>query len=192
MKLIFKCAIPVLILAFSACASSSQKVDYSALAKEQSFDYFFPSSNFAKGFSSLDAAEEYVNTATAKYVQTIAQFKEMGKAGRLKGPAREDDSVVVICFFYASDTGGSINLSEVDKDDLPGVLRRTTGSRLYFCVLCNDRAVVIPSFYTAPGYSYRQNTQPSYYNLSGNRYDADYPSNWGVDKAFSYLRKEIN
>jgi hypothetical protein len=192
MKLIFKSAIPILILAFSACASSSEKVNYSALAKEQSFDYFFPSSNFSKTFSSLDEAEEYVNTATAKYVQTIAQFKAMGKAGRLKGPSKEGDVVVVHCFFYASNTNGSINLSEVDKDDMPGVLSRTIGSRLYFCVLNNDRAVVIPSFYVAQGYLYPDNTQPPYYNLSGNRYDADYPSNWGVDKAFSYLRKEIN
>jgi hypothetical protein len=192
MKLIFKSAIPILIFVFSACASTSDKVNSSALAKEQPFDYFFPSSNFSKNFSSLDEAEEYVNTATSKYVQTVSQFKAMGKAGRLKGPSKEGDAVVVHCFFYASDRNGSINLSEVNKEDLPNVLSRTTGSRLYFCVLDNDRAVVIPSFYAAQGYSYRDNTQPPYYNLSGNRYDADYPSNWGVDKAFSYLRKEIN
>jgi hypothetical protein len=192
MKLVFKCAIPVLVLAFFGCASTSAKVDYSALAREQSFDYFLPSSNFAKSFSTIDEAEEYVNTAAAKYVQTISQRREKGRAGRLHGPAIEDAPVVVYCFFYANDRNGILDLSAVSKEDLPTVLRQSVGSRLYFCVLYNDRAAVIPSYYTAPGYEYRHADQAPYFNLSGNQYAADYPLGWDMDKMFSYLRREID
>jgi hypothetical protein len=62
-----------------------------------------------------------------------------------------------------------------------------------FLVFYQDRGVSIPSYYLDSGYVYSSgNAQIQQFPFNNATYDAEYPVSWNSDKAFSYLRKEIN
>ena len=193
MKFVFRRIIIFLALAFCVCASAAGKENYTALAKEHPFEYFFPSSNFTKTFSSIDDAELYINTATRKFDQSSYKKRAKGLGARLKGPAIKNAPVTVVCMMFAIDKKmNRIDLTTKNTNDLPDALRQAISATLVFCVFSNDRAASLSNYYLAQGYKYTSSSNMQSFTISGNRYDAEYPVGWNIDKAFKYLRKEID
>jgi hypothetical protein len=176
------------------CASVSRSAHYSNLAKEKSFDYFFPSSDFVKTFPTVDEAYEFVNAANVKFSQNVSsKRRDKGLAAKLQGPAVRESPVTLVCFIRASNTNGAIDLS-VLGGELAATLQKAEDALLFFCVFHNDKAISLSNFYLDPkyaGYS-NGNAQVRRFGLLGNTYEAEYPFGWGIEKAFSYLREELN
>lgn len=191
MKLLTRGIIAILLLCLSGCGSISRNIYYSNLAKEYPFEYFFPSDNFFKDFSSIDEAYEYINTATAKFSNTVSnKRRDKGLAARIYGPEIEDNPVSVVCMIRASDTNGNIDLSEIDQET-GAVLRRADDAVLFFCIFYADRIVSLSNFYLDSRYSgYSSgNAQIKSFRINGQSYEADYPVGWGIEEAFNYLRR---
>ncbi|MDR1143598.1 MAG: hypothetical protein LBK77_05170 [Spirochaetaceae bacterium] len=191
MKTALKICAFILVIEMLGCASSAS---YNSLAREKSFDYFFPSDDFAKTFSTIDEAYEFVSAASIKFSQNVStKRRNKGLAARLRGPAINDSPVTLVCLIRASDINGAIDLSAVPKE-LDVTLRRSEDALLFFCVFYGDRAISLSNFYLDPKYSgySNGNAQVQKFGILGNTYEADYPIGWGIEKAFSYLRGEIN
>jgi hypothetical protein len=195
MKMVFKIGTLILVMEMLGCASfASRNVRYDSLAKGKSFDYFFPSSDFVKTFSTIGEAYEFVNTASVKFSQNVSnKRRDKGLAARLRGPAVKDSPVTLFCLIRASNDGGAIDLSVVG-DELDAALRKAEDALLFFCVFYGDRAISLSNFYLDPKYSgySNGNVQVQKFGILGNTYEANYPVGWGIEKAFSYLRGEIN
>jgi hypothetical protein len=194
-KPVFKtCVFSLACLVLAGCATIARNVHYTSLAKEHPFNYFFPSSDFSLKLSSLDEAYEFVNTATAKFSQTVVSKRRIkGLAAKLLGPAVKDSPVVLICFIRASNTSGAIDLSKINKS-LDEGLRQAEDALLFFCVFHNERGISLSNFYLDQkwdGYANDANRQIQSFVISGNTYKADY-SVGNIEKAFSYLRGDIN
>jgi hypothetical protein len=179
----------ILALGTSGCASIERDKHYADLAKEHEFEYYFPSSNFSRTFSTIEDAYDFVKTAQAKFSRSVNKQLAKGLAAKLIGPSVERDKPVSIgCFMQAS----NINLSEIDKP-LEFVLREANSASIVFLVFYQDRGVSIPSYYLKQGYVYVSgNSQISSFRSFGNDYKAEYPVGWNTEKAFSYLRKEVD
>ena len=115
-----------------------------------------------------------------------------GLAARLQGPAVDEAPVTVFCSIYTQNRNQQMDLSDIG-DELPNVVRQSVSAILFFCVFYNDRVTSISNFYLAQGYRYTDgNSQVKKFIINDNMYEADYPVGWGIGKAFSYLRREIN
>ena len=188
----------ILLIAFSmtGCASTTGNAHYDQMLKEHSFGYFFPSSAFAKEFSNIDDAYEYVNLATMKIRQTLNDKTwTKGLGARMFGPTIGDAPVTIICLIHAWNDIRMADLSDIQsEEEFVRTLRREDSVRHMFFVFYGDRAISLSDFYLDPKYhGYTDgNAQVPSFNIGDDRYELDYPIGWGIDKTFSYLKKEIN
>ncbi|MDR3341504.1 MAG: hypothetical protein LBT14_01725 [Treponema sp.] len=189
MKKIFRLFWVILTFGLVGCSSISH---YADLANEYSFEYFFPSYSFHRTFSTIDEAYDFVNTASAKFSKSVNKSSAKGLAAKLIGPAViTDNPVAVGCFFRATNSNSDINLSKIDKP-LEIVLRDAISATIVFLVFYNDRAVSISDYHLQEGYVYTSNSQMEGFKSFGNSYETNYPVGWGIEKAFHYLKGEIN
>jgi hypothetical protein len=191
-----KYAVTILLIIFlmSGCVSSSQNANYGKLAKERPFEHFFPSSDFHMEFSSIDEAYEYVKTADLNFSQTVSNKRRpKGLAARLKGPIIGNAPVYLFCMIRASKESGAIDLSKINTD-IPTALRKADEALLFFVIYHNDRIVSLSNYYLDPKYSgyANGNTHVKGFVIGDNKYEADYPVGWGIEKSFQYLRGEID
>jgi hypothetical protein len=168
---------------------------YADLAKEHEFEYFFPASDSARGFSTIDEAYEFVRTASMKFSQAVSNKKRnKGLGAKLFGPALTKAPVTVVYWVRSSDMNGSIDLSKIDKP-MDTVLRQAQDAILIIVIFYNDRVVSLSNYYLDTRYSgyTNSNAQIKEFRLLGNTYEAKYPViGWGVDKVFQYLKGEID
>ena len=186
----------IVVLCVSGCVTTEGKKDYPALAKEKSFDYFFPSPSSTRYFSDLDEAYDFINTAQAKFTISSGKSKAKGLAAKLIGPkVVKEKPVTVYYFMEASKKAGngveSFDLNKINEP-LEKAIKDAISATLVFMVFYQDRGVSLSNFHLASGWRYNNNSQYKSFDFNKTSYDADYPVGWGTDKAFSYLRKEIN
>ncbi|GHV49876.1 hypothetical protein AGMMS49579_02570 [Spirochaetia bacterium] len=193
MKKTFGIILMIFSLGLAGCASVARDAHYADLAKEHDFDYFFPSSNFSRSFPTTDEAYDFVKIATAKFSNSVNKSVAKGLAAKLDGPAvTTDNPVTVLCIMSAATPGGGVDLSKIEKP-LEAVLRESTSVTLIFLVFYNDRAVSISKFYLEDNYVYSDgNSQVEKFYVNKNTYAAIYPVGWGIEKAFQYLKGEVN
>ena len=198
MKNVFGIIMIFVILCFSGCATTSDGKNYSEMAKEKDFNYFFPYISDIRNFATIDEAYDFIKTAQIKFSSATGKSKAKGEAAKLNGPlvtqplVTHEQPVVMGYFMQASTASEHIDLSKIDKP-LETVLRESVMAAAVFMVFYEDRGIVIPDLYLQN--QYRFNTgQYRYESLSFNyeRYNVDYPPGWNTEKAFSYLKKEIN
>ena len=181
-------AVIAVIFVLGGCASYAQ---YSSLAKEHSFDYFFPSSSFHRTFDTIDEAYDFVMTAQSKFSSSAGKSLAKGIPGKLDGPElRLDKPAAVICFMEASNPG-YIDLENAE-DPLEKIIKESISANIVFLVFYEGRGISISSFYLASGWVYSSSRQHTSFNVMDKRYKADYPAMWSNDKAFKYVRGEIN
>jgi hypothetical protein len=179
----------VMVLGTSGCASTQY---YANLAKEHDFEYYFPAHSFNRTFSSVEEAYDFVKAAQAKFAGSVNKSLAKGLAAKLTGPTVERDEPVSIGCYMSAYGGSDIDLSTIEEP-LELVLRNANSAIVVFLIFYEDRGVSIPSYYLKPGYVYTSgNSQVQSFRSFGNRYEAQYPIGWNTEKAFSYLRKEIN
>jgi hypothetical protein len=178
---------------FSTCASMSRNTQYSKMASEHDFEYFFPSSDFTRTFSTIGEAYDYVNAASIKFGRAVSKASAKGLAARLSGPEMTQDApVFLVCYLRASDANSAVDLSGKDKP-VENALRRSVSATLVFLVFYNGRAVSISDFRLAQGWVYSSgNSQIERFSVNDNTWNAEYPVGWGIDKAFAYLKGEID
>jgi len=190
MKKLIPVPIIALILLFSGCATSGGP-NYYALAKEKSFDDFFPATSHVMFFDSLDEAYDYVNTAQARFSISCGKNKAKGLSAKLIGPDISRGEQVTVTYFMRAQNRTPIDLSKIEKP-LEEELRNAISATLVFMVFYKDRGVSMSNFHLQKGWKYNSNSQYSSFNFAGESYAAEYPVGWQAAKAFSYLRKEIN
>jgi hypothetical protein len=182
----------VIVMLFAACATTSGGKNYSALAKEQSFDYLFPGRDAVINFAGLDEAYDYINMAQVKFTSSSAKRKAKGLAAKLIGPPLVMEQPVTVSYYInAAEGTGSIDLSKIDKP-LETVIRDAVSASLVFLVFYEDRGVSLSNFHLKSGWRYSSNSQIRSFNFNNTMYETDYPVGWGIDKAFNYLHKKIN
>ncbi|MDR2313521.1 MAG: hypothetical protein LBE02_03220 [Spirochaetaceae bacterium] len=187
-ELVFIC----LIFSLAGCASVQQNKYYADIADEHDFEYFFPSPSFNRAFPTIEEAYEFVNVAQIKFSKSVNKTAAKGLAAKLIGTApKNDNPVSLVCFMRADGRNGFIDLSKIDQP-LETVLKNSISASIVFLVFYQDRGVSISKFHLAQGYMYTSNSQYSKFTYQGNTYNTDYPVGWGVEKAFGYLRKEID
>jgi hypothetical protein len=181
----------IAVLCFCGCASQSD-LDYANKAKEHEFTYFFPRPSFYRLFATIEEAYDYVNTAQVKFSTATKKPRVKGLSSRLSGPpVSGEQPVTVVCFIHAQDARNSFDLS--DPATVEKQIRNSISAVVIFMVFYGDRGVAIPSYFLEDGWAYdEENAQPKRFSFNDNTYNAEYPAGWGIDKAFSYLRKEIN
>jgi hypothetical protein len=186
-------ALVLLASGFSGCASMSRNAHYSKMAGEHDFDYFFPSSDFTRAFSTIDEAYDYVNAASIKFGRASSKSSAKGLAAKLTGSAPEADTPVsLVCYLRASDGSGAVDLSGRDNP-MENALRRAVSATLVFLVFHNGKAVSISDFRLAQGWVYSSgNAQIEQFTVNETTYTAEYPVGWGIEKAFGYLKDGIN
>jgi hypothetical protein len=177
----------------SGCASMSRNAVYAKMADEHDFGYFFPSADFTRTFATIDEAYDYTGAAGIKFGRASAKSSAKGLAARLTGPAPQADMpVLLVCYLRASDGKSAVDLSGKDKP-LENALRRAVSATLVFLVFYDGRAVSISDFRLAQGWRYSDgNSQVERFRVEEAVYDARYPVGWGREKAFAYLKGEID
>ena len=198
MKKISWIVITVLFLCFCGCVSSattdSSGREYSSLANEHDFDYFFPSHNFSLSFNTLEEAFDFVKTAQIKFTTSSAKAKAAGLGAKLIGPPAPvsvEQPVIMYCMLRAQTNNESIDLSKIEKP-LEQAIKEAVSVSLVFLVFCEDRGASVSNFHLKSGYRYSSNSQIKSFTISDNVYSAEYPVGWKAEKAFSYLMKEID
>jgi hypothetical protein len=160
------------------------------IANEHEFSYFFPSSSSSKTFSSLDEAYDHISGAQYKLKKAIRLNRAKGLAARLTGPTITDSQAVILTYFItATNSTGGIDLSKAGSG-LEASLKDLISVSCVFMVFYGDRAASISDFYIKEGYQFNSNAQYKAFNFAGNEYKTDYPTGWGLEKAFEYLKKE--
>jgi hypothetical protein len=183
----------VLLAGFIGCSSIESNRKYASLAAEHEFNYFFPSSGFTRSFSTIEEAYDFARTADAKFSKSVNKPTAKGLAAKLTGPKLEtEQAVFLVCYMGATNTNGDVDLSKIDKP-LESVVRESPSATLVYLIFYNDRIVSISDFHLASGYVYSAgNSQIKQFGYEEKVYEADYPIGWGLEKAFGYLRGEIN
>jgi hypothetical protein len=186
-----------LLFAFSGCAAITGALkgdgkDYSALAKEKSFESFFPVPTRTYYFADLDEAYDFVQTAQAKFTQSSGKSKAKGLGAKLSGPQVTGQKPVTVSYFLeAYDGKNVVDLNKIDKP-LEKVIKECPSVGLCFLIFYNDRAASLSNFHLASGWQFNSNSQYKSFTYNSKTYEATYPIGWGVDKVFSYLKKEID
>lgn len=177
----------VFIIGFVSAEKGKKPAD---IANEHEFSYFFPASSSSMTFSSLDEAYDHISGAQYKLKKAIRLNRAMGLGAKLTGPTIKDSSPVVLTYFItATNTSGVVDLSKAGAD-LEAAMKDLVSVANVFMVFYGDRAVSISDFYLKEGYQYNSNAQYRGFIFNGNEYKADYPTGWGLEKAFQYLKKE--
>jgi hypothetical protein len=181
----------IILAVFSIGFVSAEKGKKPAdIANEREFSYFFPASSSSKTFSSLDEAYDYISGAQYKLKKAIKLNRAKGLGSRLTGPTISDNQPVVLTYFItATNLSNEIDLSKAGAD-LEASLKNVITVSCVFMVFYEDRAVSISDFYIKEGYQFNSNAQYTGFKYRGNEYKADYPTGWGLEKAFQYLKKE--
>ena len=186
----------LLILFFSTgCVSIQENKQFRKLANEHPFEYFFPSSNFFKEFSTIEEAYDYVNAADIKIWQLMINKRRVkGYKGKLSGTTIGNSPVTVVSWIRAQDRNSNIDLSTNDNidlstNDMVTSIRNAASVFYVFVVFYNDKIIAIPNWYLDNNYSgYREgNRQINTYNIVGNNYTVENPVGWNLKKAFQYL-----
>jgi hypothetical protein len=188
--------VSALFCAFSGCAILDSKKgngkDYSALAKEKSFESFFPVPTRSYYFDNFDDAYDFVQTAQAKFTQSSGKSKAKGLGAKLTGPAVTGQKAVTVCYFLqAYDGKNAVDLNKIDKP-MEKVIKDSPSVGLFFLLFYKDRAASLSNFYLASGWQYNSNSQYKTFTYNSKTYETEYPVGWGIDKVFSYLKKEID
>jgi hypothetical protein len=188
--------VSALFCAFSGCAILDSKKgngkDYPALAKEKSFESFFPVPSRSYYFDNLEDAYDFVQTAQAKFYQSSGKSKAKGLGAKLNGPAVTGQKAVTVCYFLeANDGKKAVDLNKIDKP-LEKVIKDSPSAGLCFLLFYKDRAASLSNFHLASGWQYNSNSQYKTFNYNSKKYEAEYPVGWGTDKIFNYLKKEID
>jgi hypothetical protein len=187
--------IPVaVLLCISGCATLMGGKDYNALAKEKSFEAFFPAPTTTYTFKDLDEAYDFVNTAHAKFTSSCAKSRAKGLTAKLIGPppaANKGKPVTISYFMEAWTTNNEIDLTKL-KEPLEKVIKDAISAKLVFLIFYEDRGVSLSNFHLASGFRYNSNSQDNTFTYNKTEYKAEYPFGWGTDKAFNYLKKEID
>jgi len=198
MKKISLIAIAVLVLCFCGCVTSATKDssgrEYSSLANEHDFDYFFPSYNFSRTFNTLEEAFDFVKIAQIKFSTSSTKAKAKGLGARLFGPPASvsaEQPVLMFCMLRARNKDEAVDLSKIEKP-LEQVIKEEVSVSLVFTIFYEDRGVSISNFHLKSGYKYSSNSQVKTFTINDDTYNAEYPVGWGVEKIFSYLKKEID
>jgi len=192
MKKIYGIILVAVFLCISSYAAAEGGKDYTALAKEKSFESIFPVPSKSYYFDDLDSAYEFVNIAQARFTLSSGKSKAKGLAARLIGPAVAGKQPVTVCYFIvASDEKSIIDLTEINTP-MEKVIKDAISATLVFLVFYKERGVSLSNFHLAQGWGYNSNSQYRSFRFNNTEYKADYPVGWGVDKAFSYLKEEIN
>jgi hypothetical protein len=192
MKKIYGIIIFAVLLCISGCATAKDGKNYTALAKEKSFEFFFPVPSTSYYFADLDEAYDFVNTAYVKFTSSSAKNKAKGLAAKLIGSPVIKEQPVTVCYFMQARTrNGNIDLANIDEP-LEKVIKDAISATLVFLVFYEDRGVSLSNFHLASGWSFSSNSQFHSFNYNNTKYETNYPVGWGTNKAFSYLRKEIN
>jgi len=191
MKNIWIYLIIVAILGFSGCVTSETGKNYSALAREKSFDYFFTAPDAYLYFDDLDEAYDHISTAQAKFSQSSGKSRAQGLAAKLKGPTMTGKQPVTVVYFIRAANREAIDLWNSDKP-IEVEVKNAISASLVFAVFYGDRGVSMSNFYLKSGYQFNSNSQIPYFTLDGVRYETEYPVGWGSAKAFAYLRGELD
>jgi len=187
-KLIF---IGFIAAILSSCVSTPAGKNYFTIAKEHTFDYYFPSAAATRTFSSLDEAYDYIKCAQIKLSYSADKNYAKGLIATLSGPEVVGDKPVTVTYFIlAQNKDKSIDLSKI-KDPLETVLREAISVSSVFMVFNSDRGISISDFLIKSGYRYSTNAQYKDFKFNKNLYKTSYPIGWGIDNAFKYLNKEI-
>ena len=178
----------LVVILFGGCASHAK---YNGLAKEHDFDHFFPGSVQNLSFNSMDEAYDFIKTAQAKFNSVVGKPLAKGVPGKLGGPVSFwDEPVKVFCFLEASNPH-YINLAAANEP-LEKIIRNSISATLVFTVFHEGRAISLANYYLQSGWKYDTANQHKYFVCSGIRFGAEYPLMWSNEKAFQYLRKEID
>jgi len=192
MKRMYGIILAAAFFMFSGVAATASGKDYAALAKELSFESIFPQRSKTYYFADLDEAYDFVNTAHAKFTQSSGKRMAKGLAARMIGPPVNGEKPVAVCYFLAAaKENKGIDLNKIDEP-LEKVIKDATSATLVFMVFYGDRAAAISNFHLASGWTYNSNSQFKSFTYNGTKYEAKYPIGWGTDKAFRYLKKEID
>jgi hypothetical protein len=192
MKKIYRIILAAAFFVFSAGAATANGKDYTALAKGISFESIFPAHSNIYIFADLDEAYDFVNIAHAKFTQSSGKKRAQGLSAKLIGPPVIADKPVTAGYILAASKNNKpVDLSKIDGS-LEKVIKDATSAVIIFLVFYGDRGVSISNYHLPSGYRYDSNWQVPYFNYNNTRYETKYPFGWGTDKAFSYLRKEID
>ena len=193
MKKLLGITLAILTFCFFGCGSMPDDSQYRNMANQNDFSHFFPSGSFSLSFNNIDEAYDYVKAASIKFASSSGKAKAKGLAAKLSGPSRQGDQpVLVLCTMLLGGKDGYFDLSKETRP-LETVCRSAVSSIVTFWVFYGDRQVSIPGYYLQTGYKYTGGNQgQKIYEIEDSTYEADYPIGWGVEKAFSYLKKEIN
>lgn len=174
------------------CASNPGRKSYSAIAKANSFDHYFPSASGELYFDTLDEAYDFINESYEKIKVASNKTPQKGMVATLDGPrVNNQKPVTVLRLMVASTASEGIDLSK-PNELLESTLKKAVSVSLIFMVFYEDRGISISKFHLDSGYIYTDNTQYKSLPYKNNRYDATYPVGWSLSRAFSYLRKEID
>jgi len=179
----------------AAVATAEGGKDYTALAKEKSFESIFPRASQSYYFAGLEEAYDFINTAKARFTLSTGKERGKGLSAKLGGPPVTGQKPVTVTYFFEAFDWNkkdfSIDLTKINQP-LEKVLKDATGALLVFMVFYGDRAVSLPTYYVSRGWQFSNNSQYDSFNYNNKKYDATYPVGWSIEKAFSYLKKEIN
>ena len=187
-KLIF---VVIMVASLMGCASMKEEKYYKSMAKEHPFSYYFPASTVARTFSSLEEAYDFIFAARIKLNTASGKRTAKELAARLTGPEIKHKNPAVISYYVtAQSKEGNIDLT--NTKDIEPLLRNAIAVNCVILVYYDGRGVSLSDFNLRRGYRFDPNSQHQAFTFGGNQYAADYPVGWGIQKAFQYLRKEIN
>jgi len=192
MKNAWKTALVISVLCLCGCALQTN-AKYAKIAKEQEFDDFFPKPSFVRSFDTIEEAYDYIKTAQIKFSKIAGKPRAKGLSAKLIGPpVSGEQPVTVVCYLIASTANASINLSDPSRF-MDEMIRKAVSAMQVFMVFYEDRGISLPNYYLKSGYEYTSgNVQPQQFKFKDITYNTDYPVGWDTEKAFSYLRKEID
>lgn len=181
--------IGLLFIGISGCASIPQGKNYSKMAEDNKFEYYFPSASATHYFANLDEAYDFISAGRVKLETSIEKHYAKGLSAKLNGSTVIGKlPVTVTNFIVPISTSGVMDISK-SKDPLLNILKDAISVSNVFMVFYEDKGVSISDFYLKDGYRYQFNSQYDSFKFNGSVYKADYPIGWGIDKAFAYLGK---
>ena len=179
------------ILILFSCASLQESKKYSEMAEAHDFAYYFPSPTRIMTFDSIDEAYDYINSAKEKVRSSISQTRAKGLSAKLNGEMPDNDKPVTVAYFFTASTAKErIPLSEDEM--FQTAFQEAVSITNVYLVFYEGRGVSISDYYLNSGYRYNSNRQYKTFKFGDVEYKAEYPTGWGIKKAFGYLKKEID
>ncbi|MCL2832884.1 MAG: hypothetical protein FWD78_06920 [Treponema sp.] len=184
----------LIIHVLGGCGSYAK---YNNLAKEHDFKFFFPSASFYNTYDNVDEAYDFVNTALLKFGTTAGKSLAKGIPGKLdRSDVNLEKPVTVACFIDAYDSNNryvsSLAFLAANNDTMENIIRTGISATVVFLVFYEDRAISIAGYYLKSRYTYQSSSQHKFFTFMTKNYIPVYPLMWSNDKAFQYLRKEID